>query len=140
MFNDSVESTEDDFYELDKEYKNSYQSVLLNDMLYEAFPEIREEFLDYMGDYIGGSIMVYEMIFSPFVNQSLYNRDAQKIVRIFSFLENIFKLKNEFYSSIVYSWVVIYMYEDVDEDIKNDYMNENLKKLIDEFVKLDTKD
>ena len=80
------------------------QTLTLNKMLLEAFPELTKDFKAYVEWQDGidtGAFLTYEDVFRPFIENAIANNNNVILERVSSFLETIFVSGDKYAVNVV---------------------------------------
>lgn len=112
-------------------------SKVLNMMLLESFPNLKEKYLNEVGWQEGddtGSHTVYGDVLTPYIINSIETNNIKEVKKVFNFLEEVLRLE-EAYSDEVIAYSVL---ESIAHLIKCNpsllpYLGQYTKKILDEL-------
>ena len=111
----------------------------LNLKLIESFPEIKDVYLEETSWQDGdetGSHVVYEDIFVPFIKAQITDKKEQILVNVFSYIEKLLALNDEYANEVVALSVIesLFFDEDVDNSYFIQFAKPNTLELIKEII------
>ena len=109
----------------------------LNKLLVLEFPELKETFKEETSWQEGmdtGSFIVFEDVFIPYLEMCIINDKASQIEKIYSFIEKLSKIDDEYVENIVTVAIIENIVDHVESEKYAKYLKPNSKKIYDSYI------
>lgn len=109
----------------------------MNELLLEAFPEIKDDFEKYVSWQDGvntGAFLTYEDVFRPHIEQAVENGNTSFIERASSFIEDLYLTGDEYAMNVVYVGILEGLKANCDNKAVRSFLKPSTRKEFDRLT------